>query len=260
MVDISFTYLDFEYFLLVLMRVLGFIYAAPFFSMSNVPRRVRVALGVFSAILIFPHLDTSASLGYETVMGYAVLVIKETVTGILIGFGASICNSVITFAGQIMDMEIGLSMVNLMDPMTNQNASFSGVFYQYAITLMMIISGMYYYIFQALLDTFTLIPITGAVFRSDKLLAAVIEFLSDYVIIGFRICLPVFIVMVMLNAVLGILAKVAPQMNMFAVGIQIKVLTGLGVLFLMTALMPSVANFIFMQMKVMITSFVEAML
>ena len=83
--------------------------------------------------------------------------------------------------------------------------------------------------------------------------------MSDYIKIGFRICLPVFAVMLLLNAVLGIMARVAPQMNMFSVGMQLKVLVGLCVIFLTIGMMPSISNIIFREMKVLITTFVDVM-
>ena len=83
--------------------------------------------------------------------------------------------------------------------------------------------------------------------------------MSNYIVIGFRICLPIFAVMLILNAVLGILAKVSPQLNMFAVGIQMKVLVGLCVLFVTTAMLPDAASFIYDQMKHMVVSFVKVM-
>ena len=92
---------------------------------------------------------------------------------------------------------------------------------------------MYQFILKALVETFSLIPIGGATFRYDRIVTALIEFMSDYVIISFRIFLPVFASMLLLNAILGILAKVAPQLNMFSVGIQIKILMGTMVLIIM---------------------------
>ena len=157
-------------------------------------------------------------------------------------------------------MEVGLSMVTLMDPTTRESSSISGIFYQYMVILMLIISGMHEYLLKALLETFTLIPINGAVFNTDSLLVSMIRFMSEYIIVGFRICLPVFAVMIMLNAILGILAKVSPQLNMFAVGIQIKVLTGLTVLFLTVGMLPGASDFIFTQMKKIVVSFVEGMM
>lgn len=259
MIDISFTYEDLEYFLLILVRISCFVYAAPFFSMSNVPRRVKVGFSIFLAYLLYNALDHNEVV-YSSLMGYAVIVMKEALTGFLIGWGAQICASVTSFAGSIADMEIGLSMVSLMDPTTRQQATFTGVFYQYMFTLVMIISGLYQYLLSALVDTFTLVPINGAVFKTEALLSSVILFLGQYVEVGFRIILPIFCAMIFLNCVLGILAKVSPQLNMFAVGIQFKVLVGLGILFLSIRMLPTLADHIFILMKRMIVSFVEGMI
>ncbi len=151
-------------------------------------------------------------------------------------------------------------MSNLVDPTTKEMSSITGVFYQYVIMLMLIISGMYQYILKALIETFTLIPVNGAVFQSEQLLTAVLLFMKDYILIGFRICLPVFAIMLLLNAVLGILAKVSPQMNMFAVGMQLKVLVGLCVLFFTTGMIPGISDFIFTEMKKMMVTFVQTMM
>ena len=196
---------------------------------------------------------------YSTVTEYAVIVMKEAIVGLLVGFAASICSSIVNFAGSIADMEVGLSMMTLMDPTSRQSTSITGVLYQYVLMLMMMATGMYRYFFRALADTYILIPVNGAIFRSDSLLNSMMEFLGDYVIIGFRIILPIFCSTLLLNAVLGILARVAPQLNMFAVGIQLKVLVGLSIIFLTVEMLPLVADFIFDEMKRMIVSFMGGM-
>lgn len=258
MIDISFTYADLEYFLLILVRISCFVYAAPFFSMSNVPRTVKVGFSIFVSYLLYNAIDRNEVV-YSTLLGYAVIVAKEALTGFVIGWGAQICASVTSFAGSIADMEIGLSMVSLLDPATKQQATFTGVFYQYMFTLFMIISGLYEYLLRALAESFILIPINGAVFKTEALLSSVLLFLADYVSIGFRIIMPIFCAMIFLNCVLGVLAKVSPQLNMFAVGMQLKVLVGLGILFLSTQMLPALADNIFVQMKRMVVSFVEGM-
>ena len=259
MINLTFTYADLEYFLLILVRITSFVYIAPFFGMTNVPRRVKVGFSIFLAYLIFHAVDRNEVV-YDTLLGYAVIVMQEVLTGFLIGGGAQICTTVTSFAGSIADMEVGLSMVSLMDPTTREQATFTGVFYQYLFTLFLIITGMYQYLLQALVDTFTLIPINGAVFKSEALLESVIMFLSDYITIGFRIILPIFCTMILLNCVLGVLAKVSPQLNMFAVGMQLKILVGLGILFLTIQMLPLAADHVFTQMKRMIVSFVEGMI
>ncbi len=259
MIDLTFTYADLEYFLLILVRISCFVYIAPFFGMSNVPRRVKIGFSIFLAYLIF-HVVERTDVVYDTLLGYAVIVMKEALTGFLIGWGAQICTTVTSFAGSIADMEIGLSMISLMDPTTREQATFTGVFYQYLFTLFLIITGMYQYLLQALVDTFTLIPINGAVFKTEALLESVIMFLGDYITIGFRIILPIFCTMILLNCVLGVLAKVSPQLNMFAVGMQLKVLVGLVILFLTIRMLPLASDYVFTQMKRMIVSFVEGMI
>jgi len=258
MVELSLSIYDLEYFLLVLTRVSCFVFIAPFFSISNTPARVRIYISFFMALLLYQSLAPAEVVIYDTVMKYAIVVIKEAIVGLLIGFGANICISIVNFAGSIADMEIGLSMVQMMDPMTKQNTSITGVLYQYVLMMMMIASGMYRYLFGALADTFVLIPVNGAVFHSEALLNTVIKFMSDYIIIGFRIVLPVFCVILLLNAILGVLAKVSPQMNMFSVGIQLKILTGLTVLFLTTGMLSGAAEFVFEEMQKMISGFVDA--
>lgn len=258
MLDYSFTYQDLELFLLVLIRVASFIFVAPFFSMTNTPRNVRVLFSLFLSVMIF-GLIPKTPLGYSTLAEYAIIVLKEVVTGLLIGFGANLTMMIVNFAGHIADMEVGLSMVSLMDPNTRDSVTITGIYYNYMFTLMLIITGMHRYLIQALIETYTLIPVNGQVFHTNDLMNAMLKFMGDYIIIGFRICLPIFVTMILLNAILGILAKVSPQMNMFAVGMQIKVLTGLGILFLTCAMLPDAAGFVFEQMKRMVVLMVEAM-
>ena len=88
---------------------------------------------------------------------------------------------------------------------------------------------------------------------------SVIFNLYDRFVIAFRIILPIFAVMMILNCILGIMAKVAPQMNMFAIGMQMKILIGFLIMFLTIRLLPSISNFVFKEMKKLIVSFIEGM-
>lgn len=258
MMEFAFTFADLEYFLLILVRVATFIFIAPFFSMSNTPRNVRIVLGFFISVLLYytvPRVDVV----YDTLIGYSIIVLKEAVTGLLIGFAANLCTTIVTFSGHVADMEMGLSMASVFDPATKTTSTITGVYYNYMVLLILILSGMHRYLIRALAETYILIPVNGAVLNDDKLLASMLQFAANYLMVGFRICLPIFSVMLILNAVLGVLAKVSPQLNMFAVGIQMKVFVGLCILFVTTAMLPGAADLIFEQMKIMVVSFVEAM-
>lgn len=260
MINYSFSMKELEYFMLIFCRVSGLIYIVPFFSMNNTPRRVRVGLSFLVTVLLYYSMAEKPVLVYDTLLEYAILVLKEVITGLLMGFACNICTTVVGFAGRVIDMETGLSMASLMDPTTKENMSISGMIYSYSLTLMLMISGIYEYVLKALAESFTLIPIAGAIFHTDKLLDAMLKFMADYVMIAFRICLPIFAVMILLNALLGILAKVAPQMNMFSVGMQMKVLVGLTMLFLTTGMLPGISDMIYTEIKIMMVAFVEAMM
>lgn len=203
-----------------------------------------------------PHVYVSGG----TLISIAILVLKEAAVGLLIGLSAYICQTIVLFAGRVVDMEMGFAMANQLDPATRQDATISGVYYQYMFLMLMILSGMYRYFVSALAETFTLIPVTKAVFNWDMLVQALIRFLAQYMLVGLQICLPVYCTIMLLNAILGILAKVAPQMNMFAVGIQLKVFTGLGVLFITVGLLPKLSDLVFKAMQKGIVSFVEGMM
>lgn len=259
MVDLSFSLRDLEFFLLIVVRVTSFVYVAPFFGMSSVPNRVKIGLGVIIAALIYQRLDANV-IEYATVFGFAVIIIKEAVTGIIIGLSAAMCISILNFAGQLVDMEISLSMVSMFDPVSRDNVTISSTYFNYSVTLMLLISGLYQFILAALVESFSLIPVSGAVFSSEKLLYSMILFLQDYISIGFRLCLPVFAAMILMNAILGILAKVSPQLNMFAIGIQLKILAGLGILFLTVGMLPTASSLILGEIKKMVTVFTEAMM
>ena len=260
MIDYTFSFGDLEAFLLIFVRVSSFVVTAPFFSTTNTPNQTKISFSILFAYLMFVAMPGVTVPSYSTVLGYSILILKEAVTGIIIGLGANLCLSIVQFAGKIADMEIGLSMMQLMNPLDMNDASgFMGTYYQYALVLIMLVTNFHHFFIRALVETYTLIPIGGATFASDKIMSTMVAYMTDYVIISFRLCLPIVASMIMLNAVLGVLAKTSPQMNMFSVGIQIKVLAGLMILFLTIGILPSASDFIFEEMKVMMTSFVEAM-
>jgi flagellar biosynthetic protein FliR len=260
MIDYSFSIQELEIFLLIVVRLTCFMYAAPFYGMNNTPGQFKIALGIFTGYLVYFTTLPHEQVVYSTVLEYATIVLREAIVGLMIGWAANICSSIVFFAGRMVDMEIGLSMVNAIDPTTNENATITGFYYQYMVMLILIISGMHRYILRAIVQTYELIPLGGAVFHTDKLMDAILSFMSSYINIGFQICLPVFCAILIVNVVLAILAKVAPQMNMFAVGMQIKILVGLTIMFLTTGMLPYVSDYIYKEMKTMIVAFVEAMM
>ena len=259
MINYSFSIQDLEFYLLVVTRVSCFVFAAPFFSTQNVPRRVKVGFSLIVAFLLYRYVVPHYVLHYNTVAGYAVLVIKEATAGLLLGLSTNLCMYIMQFVGTLSDMDIGLSMVSFFDPVTRVNTGFTGTLYQYSFLLILCVTDMYQWILRAFVDSYELIPTGRIAFDMDSLTESMVSFMTEYIVIGFRIFLPIFGVMLLLNAVLGIMAKIAPQMNMFSVGMQIKILVGLGTLFLTMNMLPSISDFIFAEMKVMFEKFAGGM-
>ncbi|MCI5918566.1 MAG: flagellar biosynthetic protein FliR [Roseburia sp.] len=258
MFEYSFSLADVEILLLIIVRISCFVFVAPFFGTANSPARVKIGLSVFVSLLIYGLVDKTG-IAYTGIFGYSIIVIREGITGLLIGLAANICNSIILFAGNIIDMDIGLAMATEFDPTNNTQVTITGNLYQYFILLLLIATDMHHVILRAAVDSFSLIPINGQKFNWDHLLASMATYMGDMFVIAFRIILPVFACIMILNCILGIMAKVSPQMNMFSVGMQMKIMVGFMVLFITITLLPSVADFIFKEMKTMIVSFVKGM-
>lgn len=256
-IDVNTLFAQWELYLLILVRVASFIYTAPFFSTSNVPTRTKLGLAIFlSYIIMFAAPEQSYS--YDGVIGYAILVMKESIVGLSIGFCASLCMQAIHFAGYLIDINIGLSMATMYDPATRMQVNLSGQLYYYVVLLLMMASGLHTFLIQAISDTYTVLPV-GAGILKPGMYTTVLGFIADYFVIGFRIALPVFITLMVMNCILGIMARIAPQMNMFAVGMQIKILIGFIIMFFTISMLPSVATVLMETMKNNIVDVVKGM-
>ena len=99
----TFTLEHLEFYLLILMRVSGFIMTAPFFSYSSVPMRIRAAMSVFMSLVVI-QVTPVVDLTYSGVFGYSALVLKESMIGVVLGLMCSMCFYIINLAGQLMDM------------------------------------------------------------------------------------------------------------------------------------------------------------
>jgi flagellar biosynthetic protein FliR len=258
MLNFTFNLDDFEYWLLILVRVSCFVYLAPGIGTQGVPNRFKAGLSIFLSLLLIGVVERP-ELTYSSVVGYAVVVVKEAITGLLIGFAANICSSIVLFAGNMIDMDIGLSMATEFNQDMATETTLTGNLYYYLVMLLLIASNLYSYLIRAIADTFTLIPIAGQKFNWDNLMLSMVQYMGDLFQLGFRIFLPFFATIMILNCVLGIMAKVAPQLNMFSVGMQLKLIAGFTVLFLVIYLLPGVADLIFREMKTMVKLFAEGM-
>ena len=258
MIELTFNQNTIEYLLLILVRITAFMTTSPIFGDRAIPTKFKISISVWVTILMY-YVMPEVAVEYATVIDFSILVVKEAITGLIIGFAAYICNTIIHFSGKIIDMEIGLSMAQVFDPSTNTSTGLTGSLYSYLLMLLMIVSNMHIFLINAIVDSYKLIPI-GKFTMGSTMYGTVLGFMTNFIVVGFRIVLPVFAAILLLNCILGIMARVAPQMNMFAVGIQLKVIVGLFVMFVTISLLPSLANFIFEMMQNMVKEIIQGMI
>ena len=130
MIDVSFSLIDFEYILLITVRITSFIFVAPFFSQRGVPAPAKIGLSFLIGVILFSVVPPPEQV-FTGVFGYGVAVLKEGITGLLIGYAAYICNSIVIFAGNIIDMDIGLSMAQEYNPDMSMQITSTGNLYYY---------------------------------------------------------------------------------------------------------------------------------
>lgn len=241
-IKMNFTVEHLEFYLLILIRISSFVMAAPFFSYNAIPIRVKAAVSILLSIVAI-QVTPVVELEYTGIIGYSALILQEAAVGLILGFMCNICLYIIAFAGQVMDMEMGLSMASMFDPLSRIQVSVTGNMYTYLVMLIMAVTNMHYYVLRAILDTFRYFNIGRAVF-SGNVVETAIDFMGNYFLIGFRIVLPVFACMLVINVVLGVLSRAAPQMNMFVVGMQVKVLVGILILLIIIPTVPTITNFV----------------
>ena len=220
-------------FFLLLTRVSGVFLIAPFFGSINIPAYMRVGLTLTISAVLFPVVDSAAGVKAPTgILLYALSVIAELFTGWLIGFVAYVSFSAIHMAGKIMDMQVGFSIVNVMDPTSGQQIPLIGSFlYNLGLIVFLVVNG-HHMIIAALFESFRVVPILGMVPHAG-LVSLIGDFTAGIFVTGMKIAMPVTFAILLTNVGLGILARTMPQLNIFVVGIPLQIVVGLFVLGIM---------------------------
>lgn len=251
----SFTIKNLEYALLIFIRVTAIVSVTPLFGNNAVPVRVKVAISFFLSIIMINTVDYTA-VSYVGTIGYSVLVMKEAITGLVIGIGSGFCLYILNYSGHFIDMELGLSMAMEFDPTSNLQSTITANFLSHLFIIMFLMSDMHYFIIDALNESYKAIPIGGANIDAG-LYHIIVKYIVDYFVIALRIALPIFACVFVINIILGILAKVAPQMNMFVIGMQLKIFVGLFILYMIMGMLPGIVDFIFEEMRELTGMFMD---
>lgn len=230
-------------FLLVFVRIMGFIVIVPFLSNRTIPVIAKIVLAFYLSLIMVNVIAPQQVYSSSYPVDFALAVGKEFVTGWMIGFSIHIVFSIITLAGQFIDYQIGFSMVNVYDPLSQTQITITGNLYYFLLLLMFLVTRSYFYLIHGLKDSFALIPI-GEFAVNRLLYDSFNKVMTDYFLVAMQIAAPIFFVVLMTNVVLGVLARTVPQLNMFVIGFPLNILFGLAVLFLTLYLFRTISEII----------------
>ncbi|MEL5990619.1 flagellar biosynthetic protein FliR [Microbacterium phosphatis] len=220
-------------------RITAFLMIAPPFSHGAIPARVKAMLGIGLALAI----GTSVAPGYQSLDTAPFLgaLVLQLVTGALLGFLVMAVFAAVQAAGNLLDVFGGFQLAQAFDPQSMVNgAQFTRLFQLTAVVLLFASDG-YQLIIAGLARSFTAVPVDGVL---D--IAGPIELLTDVVgellLASVQIAGPLALVLFLADVGLGLVTRVAPALNAFALGFPLKILLTLGLAGIVFATLPGIVG------------------
>lgn len=218
-------------FLLILVRVSGFFVTMPIFSYRNIPVQHKIGVSFFLAWIMYYTIDIPFILVNET---FFLLIIKEALVGILIGFIAYLILVAVQIAGGFIDFQMGFAIANVMDPQTGVQSPLTGQ-YLYTIALLFLLSvNGHHLLLDGIFNSYQYIPMDQMFipFSNMSMISFVINTFNHMFVIAFQMAIPLVGSLFLVDVALGIIARTVPQLNVFVVGLPLKILVSFVVLFL----------------------------
>ncbi len=230
------------YFLLVA-RIFGMMLQAPFFSGKSLPTQARAAFMVGLSIMYMITVQPTATIP-GNIFFYTIMMVEEALIGMLFGFCAYIISASIQAAGEIIDVQMGMSMVMLFNPQTKTQSSAMGrLFSQLELTVFIFAHG-HLYLLGAFFSTFEMVPINKFNFSNPIVMGEFINIASKLFYVSLQLALPILIVLFIIDFSLGITNKVSPQINVLELNFAMKPTTGMIILLiLMSSLVSMMAEY-----------------
>jgi flagellar biosynthesis protein FliR len=215
-------------FLLVFFRMAALFVVSPIFGRQNIPSYYKIGFSFMLALILVNTLKIQ-EVSITHIYDFVLLVFKEIMVGLLIGFVAYIIFTSIYLAGQMVDMQVGFGMVSVLDPVTNLQVPVTSNFYFILSMLVFTALNGHHILIRAVFQSYEILPIGQAAFTT-QLKSDMLVLFGDIFILGFKIGAPVLAAIILTDVALGILSKTVPQLNVFMVGMPLKILLGIAVI------------------------------
>lgn len=208
-----------------LLRILGLFAAAPVLSMRVIPVRARIGLALLTALCAQPVLPPMPVLPLDTPTALA-MVVQQVFIGVTIGFAAKVVFTAIEFAGEVIGLQMGLNFATFFDPTTSGQSTVSArLFNTMAAWLFVVING-HLLLVEVVVASFHQFPVTDHPF--DLLLSIQPQVWgAELFRYGLWIALPTVVMLLFVNLVLGVISRVAQQLQIFSIGFVVTISVGL---------------------------------
>lgn len=214
--------------LLIFIRITSALTLVTIMIQAGIPNMTKVGLSIFLTTIVFLTVAEPIRIEELQPISFAVLILKEVGIGLIIGFSMNLLMDVYHFVGQLLSVQSGLSMGMIFDLVSNTQVTILGKFLGLGFMTIFITSGGLHWFVKALVESFRYIPVGSARFEVS-IVGAVIQAITVFFVVSVKIAAPILGVLFMMDCSMGILARAVPQMNMFVIGIPLKIL----ILFLM---------------------------
>lgn len=219
----------FVIFLLVFIRTLSMFASAPLYGNNAIPAQVKVWAGAAVAFLLFPIVAANAGSVPMDLGSLVALGVEEVIVGSAIGFTMGIIFYGIDYAGEIMGIEMGISISSLIDQESGVDVATIGQMEAIIAVFIFLILNGHLFLLQALQMSYTAVPI-GGLHITGSALNLFIHLTGMVFITAIKIGAPVIVSLFLANVVLGVMARMVPQVNVFFVGMPLTIGVGLVVL------------------------------
>jgi flagellar biosynthetic protein FliR len=215
-------------FLLVFGRLAGFFVTLPIFSYRNIPTQFKIGFAAFVSLMIMFTLDIPV---IDLDLTFVFLLVKEVIIGLIIGFVANIIMTAIQIAGNFIDFQMGFAIANVIDPQTGAQGPVIGQYlYIFALMFLLAVDG-HHLLIQGAIHSFDVIDVDQLIdLGQEGLLITAINMFNQLFLIAFQMAIPIVGTLFLVDVTLGIVARTVPQLNVFVVGIPLKIGVSLFVL------------------------------
>lgn len=217
------------------MRVGGVMVFSPFFGTQSIPVTVKAGLTVAVTALLYPG---NGALRLEAgALSWIRVAAGEVVIGLLLGLTLSFILEAAQFAGQIAGLQMGFSLVNIIDPQTQVDTPVLSIFHQLVALLIFLNLNVHHWLLRGMAASFAYLP-PGRGWPGPGLNAGVLQAAGAMWLVGLQIAAPVVVATMLADIALGFLGKASPQLPVLLVGLSIKSVLGMMVLVGTMALWP----------------------